>query len=358
MEPIFKDVFGHYSAAEAPFLHQQLQEWQQTKPLRGLRILHNIPLFQNTLLKIGCLVSAGAEVVVTNPEWLLDANAASVAALHKANIEFTPKLTALKHREFDIYLDCGAELYQRLGKPRLGAIEITGSGDQFYRQAKINFPVISINNSYTKQLETVFGTSHGSMQALQKLGHPPKSHHTWLLFGFGKIGRGIAFACSQLQLSLTVIEINQEAIESAKQLGISAIHAADINAVASAIRTADLIIMATGRADVLASYEKSLFTDKTLANLGILDEFGPRFTQEEVLYKKQPINFVLDDPTPIQFIDPALYAHNESALFLLDQQYQPGTHNMPIHLDADIVERWFDYHGTEGDMKKWFQPFQ
>lgn len=358
MEQIFNDVFTKYTAAQAPFLHQQFTEWQQTKPLRGLRILHHIPLFQNTLMKIACLVTAGAEVVVTNPEWLLEANPEAVAALRKEKIEFVANVASLKDREFDIYLDCGAELYQRLGNPKLGAVEITGSGDQYYRRAKLNFPVISSDNSYTKQLETVFGTSSSSMEALQKLGHPPKRHHSWLLFGFGKIGRGIAFACSQLNLPLTIVEIDEEAITSAKELNIPVINANDHTAAANAIRKSDIIIMATGGTDVLSAQDKSLFAGKTLVNLGILDEFGPRFTQDEVLHKKQPINFVLDDPTPIQFIDPALYAHNESALFLLDQQYKHGVHNMPMHLDADIIDRWFDYHDVQNDMKKWFQPFQ
>jgi hypothetical protein len=42
--------------------NRQYGEWQLTRPLSGFDILHNVPLFQNTLLKIACIVSAGAKL--------------------------------------------------------------------------------------------------------------------------------------------------------------------------------------------------------------------------------------------------------------------------------------------------------
>lgn len=80
----------------------------------------------------------------------------AINALNNAGIRFVENLQSLNGEEFDLYFDCGAELYQNLGAPKIGAIELTGSGDEFYRQQTLSFPVVSIDRKLAKQLETVF----------------------------------------------------------------------------------------------------------------------------------------------------------------------------------------------------------
>src|SRR5438046_1085048 len=79
--------FHRYPKDKAPFLHKQYTEWKQSRPLSGLNVLHHVPLVPNTLLKIACLVSAGAKVVVTNPSFM-SAHPEVIHALHEANIPY------------------------------------------------------------------------------------------------------------------------------------------------------------------------------------------------------------------------------------------------------------------------------
>ena len=49
-----------------PFLEELNNEWAASKPLTGYKIIHNIPLTNETLLKLESLFLAGAEVTVTH----------------------------------------------------------------------------------------------------------------------------------------------------------------------------------------------------------------------------------------------------------------------------------------------------
>ena len=46
------DYFSVYPAKDAPFMHEQLLEWEVEKPLLGLKVVHHVPVVENTLLKI------------------------------------------------------------------------------------------------------------------------------------------------------------------------------------------------------------------------------------------------------------------------------------------------------------------
>ena len=91
------------------------------KRQKGFNVLHHVPLVPNTLLKIACLVASGANVVVTNPSFM-SAHAEAIEALEKDAIPYIENLEQLQGQQFDLYFDCGAELYQALGSPLIGAV--------------------------------------------------------------------------------------------------------------------------------------------------------------------------------------------------------------------------------------------
>ncbi|MCX6210977.1 MAG: adenosylhomocysteinase, partial [Bacteroidetes bacterium] len=104
------------------------------------------------------------------------------------------------------------------------------------------------------------------------------------------------------------------------------------------------------------AYPHAWFKDKILANLGVYDEFGPQFSQEEVLNQKKPVNFVLNDPTPIRYIDPEFYLHNIAALSLIETQYTNGVHDIPRELDKELIDEWCQYHQFSVDIiYNWFK---
>lgn len=354
MTSFFSDYFEMYPANVAPFLHQQLDEWRNSKPLQGLKVLHHLPVVENTLLKIANLSAAGAQVVVTNPSFL-QPHQTALLALQKEGYSYVEDLSTLNGNDFDLYFDSGAELFQKLGPPRIGAIELTCTGNTYYQKQKVNFPIINIDHSYTKQIETILGAAVSTSQAIEQLTNINTKNKAWLIFGFGKIGHGVAYFCVHNQVAVTIVDINPNTLEAARMLGIRAINASNTEIVEAAIATADIIVTATGVESVLNNYSKELFKGKLLANLGVVDEFGPIFNKHEVLNNRLPINFVLKDPTPMQYMDPTMYAHNKAALQLLNTKLPSGVTHLSKELDNEIVTRWCDFHGmTLHNLQNWF----
>ncbi|QMT59929.1 adenosylhomocysteinase [Legionella sp. PC997] len=354
MHDALKKIFQKYPLTEAPFMHEQLAEWSTTRPLAGLRVAHHVPVVTNTLLKITCLLAAGADVTVTNPTNFCRAHPQAVSSLNEATIRYIEDPGELVGETFDLYFDCGAQLYQFLGKPKIGAIELTASGDQFYRQLSLNFPVISVDRTKTKQLETVFGCAESSHMALAQLTGINPAETSWVIFGFGKIGRGLAFFCTQNKVPVVVVDPNENQRNSAQNLGMKAIAPDDFSVLERALMEANVVVTATGEKAVMSNYPHSWFSGKILANLGIYDEFGPHFSDDEVLNHKMPINFVLNEPTPMKYIDPEFYLHNLAAIGLLTKQLTHEVHGISSTLDKNIIARWCTYHSFSLDtIKTW-----
>lgn len=355
MDSSLFNYFNVYSPKDAPFMHQQLAEWKKERPLKGLKVAHHVPVVENTLLKIACLVAAGAEVTVTHPYSFCQPSEEAIKALERSGIRFIDNLSSLRNELFDVYFDCGAELYQSLGAPQIGAIELTGSGDEFYRQQALSFPVVSIDRTLTKQLETVFGCAESSCQALSLLTGIDPSTKNWLIFGFGKIGRGLAYFCKEHHAPITVVDVSAQQRTLAHDLGITTVDPNNLEKVHEAISCADIIATATGKKEIMTNYPVSWFHNKILINLGVYDEFGASFTDTQVLNNKKALNFVLKDPTPISYIDPEFYIHNSAVLILLNNQLSNQVYTIEETLDKQIIAQWCSYHSFSLErINKWF----
>ena len=161
--------FKHYPPTIAPFLHEQLKQWTQTKPFERLKVLHHVPLLPNTLLKIACLIAGGATVTVTHPHAITKANPDVIACLKQEGIRYIEDLSTLRREAFDIYFDYEAELYLSLGAPVIGAIELTAFGDSCYRHELIDFPVVSVYQSMTQQIKAILGDKEQAMKYIDPL---------------------------------------------------------------------------------------------------------------------------------------------------------------------------------------------
>lgn len=354
MTKTLKHFFEYYSESKAPFLHKQLAEWTKTRPLNGFKVLHHVPLVPNTLLKIACLVNAGAKVTVTNPNFM-SAHPQAIEALRVANIPYVDDISTLQGNDFDFYFDCGAELFQILGSPKKGAVELTASGDHFYREQSLSFPVVSIDQTYTKQLETVFGVAESASQAISKLINQTVNNKSWMIFGFGKIGRGLAYYCVKNQVPVFIVDIDEKRRMAAKSFGLETINPENGDDLKNKLSQTDIVVTATGRSNIFQNYPKNWFAGKILANMGVLDEFGPEFQKHEVLNNKLPVNFVLDDPTPIQYIDPELYAHNIAVLELLNSDNFSGVRTLSPKIDHEIIASWCHYQKLSiEEVTAWF----
>ena len=70
------------------------------------------------------------------------------------------------------------------------------------------------------------------------------------------------------------------------------------------------------------------------------DEYGSTFKNNEVLNEKRGVNFALEDPTLLKYMDPVFYAHNFAIDLLETRHFEPGIHAFPKDVDDAIMMHW------------------
>ncbi|CAA0097389.1 Adenosylhomocysteinase [BD1-7 clade bacterium] len=338
-------VKNSYAPIRISFLNEQEEQYRQNPPFKGLKILHNVPLTTATIIKLNALVVAGAEVTVTSPSFMTPEPTFLQAAID-AGMTWLP-LSECTNMAFDVHLDCAAELLD-ITPPRLGTIELTGTGTQKYQHSDLSFPCISIDLSSVKALETCLGTGEAFVRAFNQLTGKSLVGKTATVFGFGKVGIGIAERLRDIECHVSIVDSDPSKLTEANQNQFTAISSNDIAAVEYAIESSFVVVTATGKTNCIGSkYRRSSFSNCWLANMGAEDEFGDTFSEADVLCEKRPINFSIDEPTRIEYLDPVFYAHNQAIEILLQRSLSNGVHPYPQNISDNIVARWKSIHNIE-----------
>ncbi|MDO5471474.1 MAG: hypothetical protein Q4F38_09265 [Akkermansia sp.] len=329
-------LLGFYPPEEWPTLLQQADDWAVTQPLAGLRVLDASPLFRNSLGKFMALLAAGAEVYVPR-RTTMPHDAAISAMLPDFGIK-----TAEKGRDdFDIVLDCAAQCARRT--PTLGYAELTRSGVPVYERTRR--PVIVADDGRIKRVETTLGTGESFFRALNQLGYTELEGRRLLVVGYGKVGRGLVHYARKRGMRIMVADVEDKAGELPGDIGF--VNVNDREDLNDTVLHAWCVVTATGRINALHNKldERAVIASPVLlANMGIEDEYGTKIPPHRVLNNKKPLNFILDEPTRMCFIETTLALHNACALELLT----PDLPNRCMPPAPDVEERLLQIATTRG----------
>jgi adenosylhomocysteinase len=309
-------VLGLYSPAVFPCLHSQLATFEAERFLTDVRIMHASPVFENTLLKFLPLIAAGADIRFSVTRSRLHDPAVG-RLLREHGFEFYDTIQpANVVGEIDITLDCTGS-YSHV-TPLVGAVELTRSGEAYYQDKP--YPVISVDRSPLKALEDSHGTADAFIRAMNQLGHTIDSSATVIVFGYGKVGKGIVRLLLEKGANVFVVD-KEGVIENIR--GVEAINYKDSEQVYRALREAGFVVTCTGvKGAVGDNFDMSKFIQSRaiLVNMGAEDEYGKKMPAERVLNGKKPVNFILEDPTQTIYIDPIFALHNQMAVYLLSER--------------------------------------
>ena len=350
LQSIFSSVLDEvYEKREYPALDALQSEWAETRPFEGLRVLVATPIYRNTMTQYRALVAGGATILVGFSgmndgeivEFLKDWGVPVVTPAEMLEAEARGEFV-------DLVLDCAGPFAAL--HPKIGFVELTRSGVQYYKDAKK--PVFVADSGIVKRIETSLGTGDGYFRALEKLGFGDFGEKTpgvgfegrrLLVFGSGKVGSGIALQGVRRGCCVTVVtDLSRARSENGSnrhsdaansmpagdfsavllQNGVDVVDCHDYAAVASLIEKADFVVTATGVAGALNAPElqKSLLsTSAVLANMGVEDEYGGAIPAERVLNAKGPLNFILEEPTHLKYIDTSLALHAALAELLVQE---------------------------------------
>ena len=354
-----------YLPNEYPALAALEDDWAVKRPFDGLRVLVATPIYRNTMTQYRALLAGGAKLLVGF--WGM--NDGKIVEFLKDNcipvVSPAEMLEAESRGEFvDLVLDCAGSFAGL--HPKIGFVELTRSGVQHYNGAKK--PVYVADSGIVKRIETSLGTGDGYFRALEKLGYGESFEGKRLLvFGSGKVGSGIALQGVRRGCNVTVVtdlsrsdaqnsansadsagaantsaaakastsansatpaSETQEAMPAGDfsaillQNGVEVVDCHDYEVVSSLIYASDFVVTATGVKNALASpelQEPLLSTMALLANMGVEDEYGEAIPAERVLNDKGPLNFILEEPTHLKYIDTSLALHAALAELLVQE---------------------------------------
>ena len=334
---IFDEIVNDaYEEREYPALLALAHEWSGTRPFRALRLLVATPVFRNTLLEYRALIAGGADLVggvagLDSGEEGAGADASNAGAEMPCDLGIVEVLRgngipvigvqeALKMEAagcgFDLILDCAGQF--SACHPRFGFVELTRSGVQFYENSE--HPVYVADSGIVKRIETCLGTGEGYVRALAQLGHDFCSDSgadgagkKFVVFGSGKVGQGIVLQLLRSGASVHVVtdcSLGSNPFLDAN--GVPVTDCNDLDAVASLVRSADFVVTATGVKGALDRpqvVEALLGSHAVLANMGVEDEYGLGIPASRVLAEKKPLNFILEEPTHLKYIDASLALH-------------------------------------------------
>ncbi|NIF06679.1 hypothetical protein F3J23_14610 [Chryseobacterium sp. Tr-659] len=328
-----------YDEKDLFFMNKQLERVKRSKPYKGLRILQNVPFTKEALIKSEALYEGGGEITMTSPGFMYP-DIELIKKFQSAGGEFI-SLDSLGDREFDVYLDCAAELLPKR-PPKIGTVEITGTGTYKYGKNDISYPVISIDQSLIKNLEGTLGTGEAFIRAFKEITHEENiENRSFMIFGYGKVGRGIAYHLNKQGAHVTIVETEEPTLKRAVSDGFDAISAYDKSIVEDAANRMFCIVTATGRENIISgNYNIKVFQNKYLANMGGDDEFGDGFEDTEILCGKKPINFFIAEPTLLRYLDPVFYAHNLGIDVLIYSNLTNGLHAFPSFIAEEVVQEW------------------
>lgn len=308
-EQIREYLNQYYRPEEWSTLLWQAEEWSKTRPLEGLRVLDGTPMFRNTLGKYMALLAAGAELwVPSRPAMPCDKSIFPL--LDSFGIHQAPR----GMEGFDIILDCSAQFREL--HPSQGFVELTRTGA--HRFEHTHYPVIVADAGQIKCIETALGTGEGFFRAMAQLGYTDWQDKTLLIIGNGKVGRGVLHYALQNGMRPAVADVTDARPELPAQ--VPYVDARDGAALGNAILNAWCVVTATGHIAALRhvpQLAEIAHSAVLLANLGVEDEFGPHIPEARVLNHKQPLNFILEEPTSMRFIETTMALHNACALELL-----------------------------------------
>ena len=339
-EKIRDFLSAYYTPAEWPTLLWQAEAWAQFRPLEGLRVLDGTPLYRNTLGKFMALIAAGAEVwVPARPGMPYDT--AIMQMLPEFGIHRAPR----GMDDFDIILDCSGQFCEL--HPRLGAAELTRTG--VHRYMHPHHPVILADSGRIKRIETVLGTGDGFFRALEQLGYGNLKNKQLLIIGCGKVGKGVLHYALKHGMKVSMADVTDKTAELPGNVNF--VNANNSSALNAAILSSWCTVTVTGHIAALRRVlnpAQILSSDVLLANLGVEDEYGPGIPDTRVLNQKKPLNFILEEPTSMRFIETTMALHNACALELLTADL-PHLCMLPA---PDVEERLLHIactHGLIGD---------
>ncbi|MEZ2413459.1 adenosylhomocysteinase [Muriicola sp. E247] len=279
--------------AEMPGLMSLREEYKKEQPLKGARIAGCLHMTIQTAVLIETLVALGAEVTWSscNIFSTQDQAAAAIAAtgipvyawkgMNEEEFDWCIEQTLFfgeDRKPLNMILDDGGDLtnmvldtYPELAPGIKGLSEETTTGvHRLYERMKngtLPMPAINVNDSVTKsKFDNKYGCKESAVDAVRRATDTMLAGKKVVVAGYGDVGKGTAASFRGAGSIVTVTEIDPICALQACMDGY------EVKKLESVIKTADIIVTATGNKDIIREEHFRAMRDKAiLCNIGHFD---------------------------------------------------------------------------------------
>ena len=329
-----------------PIMQEVIERVSSEKPFKEVKLVIGHFLALNSVLLFEAFWRGGAEIVICIPFEAMGTRPL-MQELVRFDFPFLPVEEAIHSGDFFID-NAGA-----LGKWRTpkGAVEVTRTGDWVY--GPLPCPTISIDKSKLKYIEDYLGTGESFVRGWKYLRpNDPLAGKNIVLFGYGKVGKGVAFFSKKEGSNLTIVDIDMDTLAKAEREGFHAVDPQNEGHLKRALGSAQIVIGATGKPNAVGNSVPAAWlraNSPYFVNIGH-DEFGEYVPDDEVVGGKHvPLNFHLKRPTKNHKIDPIQAAEvlAMEALVHNFEMFNNGINPLPIEIDNWIFRKWVGYWPNE-----------
>ena len=272
-----------WAEAHMPVLVALRQKYENTKPLKGIRVAGCLHVTKETGVLVRTLKAAGAELswCGCNPLSTQDDVAASLAQDERISVfasrgvtqqEYYDDIHSAMMIEPNITIDDGADLTVEMHKKNSNSIkggtEETTTGvirlRAMQNAGKLMFPIIAVNDAETKHdFDNIYGTGQSALDGIIRATNVLIAGKNVVVAGYGHVGKGISRRAAGLGASVIVTEVDPIAALKAKMDGYA------VAKMEKAAEIGDIFITTTGCKDVIIDKDIAKMKDGAiLANAG------------------------------------------------------------------------------------------
>ncbi len=365
--------------------------FEEEKPLEGVKVGMALHVEAKTAVLVKTLIAGGAEVAITgcNPLTTQDDVAEALrregvkcfAKRGMSREEYYNALNRVIDEEPDVIIDDGADLIFLLHKERIedagkviGASEETTTGvkriKSMEREGILKFPVIAVNDAYTKYLfDNRYGTGQSTWDGILRATNVLIAGKTVVVAGYGWCGRGIALRAKGLGARVIITEVDEIRALEALMDGF------EVMPMREAAKIGDIFITATGNIDVIRREHFLLMKNGAILanaghfnveiNLEELEELAKnvrevrKYVKEYDLGNKKLyllaegrlVNLVAGDGHPIEVMDMSFSNQALAVRYLVENKGKlvNRVYRMPEDLDRFVAKLKLEVEGVKID---------
>ena len=278
--------------SEMPGLMALREEYKDTQPLKGAKIIGCLHMTIQTAVLIETLVHLGAEVRWSSCN-IFSTQDHAAAAIAKAGIPvyawkgeteeeyiwcIKQTIEGKKDWKPNMLLDDGGDLtammhneYKDLLKDIKGVSEETTTGikalNKMEKDKTLLVPAINVNDSVTKsKFDNLYGCRESLVDGIRRATDVMMSGKVAIVAGFGDVGKGSAASLRQSGARVLVTEADPICALQAAMEGY------EVVLMEEAISKADIVVTATGNKDIVtADHMRDMKDRAILCNIGHFD---------------------------------------------------------------------------------------